>query len=81
MNFDARVPPRIYIVGEDVSQRTLVDETFLDEQAVDSRRIAWCNVEVNPYVRDNSCTAYLSELTIKFDDNYAEYTYGEDANF
>ncbi len=81
MNFDGRIPPRIYIAGEDDSQRTLVDESFLDDQAVDSRRIAWCNVEVNPYVRDNSCTAYLSEITIKFDDNYAEYTYGEDGEF
>lgn len=81
INFDARVPPRIYIAGEDENQKTLVDESYLDEQNIDSRRIAWVNIDINPYVRDTSCTAYLSEMTIKFDGDIVEYSYGDNVDF
>lgn len=81
INFDARVPPKVYIAGEDENQRTLVDEAYLDEQNIDSRRIAWVNIDINPYPRDTTCTAYLSEMTIKFDGDVVEYTYGDDIEF
>ena len=85
MNFNSPNPPRIYIASRDGRRRTEVDESYLDDQNIDHRGIEWCDVAVNPYNRTANgkdwCSAYLSEITIKFQEGAFDYKYAEDVPF
>lgn len=85
INFNSPNPPKIYIATSDGRRRTMVDESYLDDQNIDRRAIEWCDIAVNPYnwsVRgDIGCSAYLSELTIKLQEGAFDYKYAEDTPF
>lgn len=85
MRFDSPMPPKIYIANSDGTRRTEVDESYLDDQNIDSRGIEWCDIAVNPYnwnVRgDSGCSAYLSELTIKLKEGAFAHKYAENVPF
>lgn len=85
INFNSPTPPKVYIASSDGRRRTLVDESYLDDQNIDKRGIEWCDIAVNPYnwtVRgDSGCSAYLSELTIKLQEGAFDYKYAEDVPF
>ncbi len=85
MNFNTANPPRIYVASSDGKRRSLVDETWLDDQNIDRRGIEWCDIAVNPYNRTVNgkdwCSAYLSELTIKLQEGAFDYKYAEDVPF
>lgn len=84
MNFQSFNPPKVYIVGSNGKTRTLVDESYLDDQNIDRRELDWCDVSVNSYHSTvngrNYCTAYLSELYIKFADGAFDYKYVDAEN-
>lgn len=85
MNFGGPTPPRIYIASSDGTRRTMVDESYLDDQNIDKRGIEWCDIAVNPYNRTVNgkdwCSGYLSEITIKLKEGAFDYKYAEDVPF
>lgn len=82
INFNSPNPPRIYVSSSDGKRRTLVDESWLDEQNIDRRSIEWVHVSVNPYRSHVNgkdwCTAYLDEMIIKLSEGAFDNLYRDD---
>lgn len=78
INLDSAYPPGIYVASSDGRRRTKVPGTWLNDQAIDHRRIEWIDIEVNPYNWKDGCSAYLAEMVIKLHEGGFASKYEDD---
>ena len=85
MNFESYNPPIVGVVASDGVHRTKVDPSWLNDQHIDKRNLAHCDVAVNSYHSTDRfgvehCTAYLSELYIQLEEGAFDYKYVDTEN-